>query len=171
MKMQGGIVSGMKKRFFIILVWTVFALFWLPLCAESQPGHKSGHSVSSQAASGSDQSQAYPVMPGPGKKIPIGTGHYFTYGFDKALKMGTVIMKVEVFANSGERETSMEVQADSGMPSMRGTHDTGARLFKLSKKGDYLLPIDIVMRGDWEIKLTFSKDGKVVFRGSHQFNV
>jgi predicted metalloprotease len=54
---------------------------------------------------------------------------------------------------------------------MKGAHETGDRPFKLSKKGDYLLPIDIVMPGDWEIRLTLLKDGKVIFRGSYQFDV
>jgi hypothetical protein len=54
---------------------------------------------------------------------------------------------------------------------MRGAHETGDRYFKLSRNGDYLLPIDIVMPGDWEIRLTILKDGKVIFRGSYQFDV
>ena len=40
-----------------------------------------------------------------------------------------------------------------------------------AKKGDYLLPINIVMPGDWEVRLTVLKEGKVIFRGSYQFDV
>ena len=57
------------------------------------------------------------------------------------------------------------------MPSMRGERKTGDRPFVLSNKGDYLLPIDIVMPGDWEIRLTILKEGKVIFRGSYNFDV
>ena len=57
------------------------------------------------------------------------------------------------------------------MPSMRGAHGTGDRPFQISNKGDYLLPISIVMPGDWEIKLTVIKAGKVIFRGRYNFNV
>jgi hypothetical protein len=85
--------------------------------------------------------------------------------------MGTVIMKVEVYAPDGKKDTSLEVLADSGMPSMRGAHETGDKSFKLSNKGEYLLPIDIVMPGDWEIRLTVKKDGKVMFRGRYNFDV
>ena len=113
----------------------------------------------------------YPPMPGPGKKVVIGNDHYIIYGFDKKPKLGTVIMKVEVFTMEGKKETSLEVKADAGMPSMRGAHETGDRPFTLSKKGDYLLPINIVMPGDWEIRLTILKDGKVIFRGRYQFDV
>jgi hypothetical protein len=80
-------------------------------------------------------------------------------------------MKVEIFTEDGKKVTSYEVKGDSGMPSMRGAHDTGDRAFKVSKLGDYLLPIDIVMPGGWEVRLTVLKEGKVVFRGSHSFNV
>ena len=80
-------------------------------------------------------------------------------------------MKVQVFTKEGKKETSMEVRADAGMPSMRGEHETGDRPFVLSNKGDYLLPINIVMPGDWEIRLTLLKEGKVIFRGGYNFDV
>jgi hypothetical protein len=97
--------------------------------------------------------------------------YYFMYGFDKRPKLGTLIIKVEIFTKEGKKDASFELKADAGMPSMKGAHETGERSFTLSKKGDYLLPINIVMPGDWEIRLTFSKGGKVIFRGSHQFDV
>lgn len=113
----------------------------------------------------------FPSMPAPGKKVPIGDGSYMIYSFDKPLKMGTVIMKVEIFTAEDKKETSLEVKADADMPSMRGAHGTGDRAFKLSNKGDYLLPISIIMPGDWEVKLTVAKGGKVIFRGRFNFNV
>ena len=93
------------------------------------------------------------------------------YGFDKKPKLGTVIMKVEIFTAEGKKDTSLEAKADAGMPSMKGAHETGDRAFTVSKKGDYLLPIPIVMPGDWEIRLTISKEGKVIFRGRYNFDV
>ena len=54
---------------------------------------------------------------------------------------------------------------------MRGAHETGDRAFPVSKKGSYLLPINIVMPGGWEIRLTVLKGGKVIFRGSYEFDV
>jgi len=63
------------------------------------------------------------------------------------------------------------MKADTGMPSMGGAHETGDKAFRLSNRGDYLLPINIVMPGDWEIRLTVSKEGKVIFRGRYNFNV
>jgi hypothetical protein len=110
-------------------------------------------------------------MPGPGKKVAVGSDYYLIYGFDKKPKLGAVILKVEIFTKEGKKDTSFEVKADAGMPSMKGAHDTGDRPLKLSQKGDYLGPISIVMPGDWEIRLTLAKEGKVIFRGSYQFDV
>jgi hypothetical protein len=80
-------------------------------------------------------------------------------------------MKLEIYTRDGKKDTSFEVLADSGMPSMKGAHETGEQPLQVSKKGVYLLPVNIVMPGDWEIRITIKKDGKVIFRGSHQFDV
>ena len=79
-------------------------------------------------------------------------------------------MKVQVFSTAGQQDTSFTVQADADMPKMRGAHSTGFRDFKVSKRGDYLLPVTLVMPGEWEIRFLFSKDGTPVFRGSHVFS-
>ncbi len=57
------------------------------------------------------------------------------------------------------------------MPSMAGAHDSGEVAFKLNKKGDYLLPVNVVMPGGWEVRLTFSRNGVVIFRGRILFDV
>lgn len=158
-----------KKTFIFPLTLLALVLAYSPLRAGSHVEHQ--HPMKAEAAAETVESPVFAAMPGPGKKVPIGNDGYLIYGFDKKLKMGTVIMKVEVYAPDGKRETSLEVLGDSGMPSMRGAHETGDLPFKLSKKGDYLLPINIVMPGDWEIRLTIKKDGQVIFRGSHKFDV
>ena len=156
-----------KKNYFSSMLLTAFIAL-LPLClqGESPKGSKPMGTKGSAV-----QEQAYAPMPDPGKKVPMGGGYYLIYGFDKKPKLGTVIMKVEIFNGEGKKETSMEVKGDADMPSMRGAHGTGDQPFKLSKKGDYLLPINIVMPGGWEIKVTVAKDGKVIFRGRYNFDV
>jgi hypothetical protein len=153
----------MKKFFFTVLILAAFSIPLLSLNVEGQQGHKS--------KTGADSTPAYPAMAGPGKQVPIGNDQYLIYSFDKKPKLGTVIMKVEIFSKNGKKDTSFEVKGDSGMPSMRGAHESGEQPFKLSNKGDYLLPINIVMPGGWEVRLTLAKDGKVIFRGSYQFDV
>jgi hypothetical protein len=171
--LKEAIMTGGKYAFAIAFIPTVVALSSSPLLAASHEGHqhpmKAGEGAS--AVSGTGQAADFVAMPGPGKKVPLGNGSYLIYAFDKKPKMGTVILKVEAYASDGKRDTSLEILGDSGMPSMRGAHETGDQPFKLSKKGDYLLPVNIVMPGDWEIRLTVKKDGKVIFRGSYKFDV
>ncbi|MRR16939.1 MAG: hypothetical protein EG826_10830 [Deltaproteobacteria bacterium] len=153
-----------------------FSLIVLSLLVSFYPGQfvlAADHS--GMAKSGKEKADAqkpvFAPMPAPGKKVPIGSGYTLVYGFDKKPKLGTVIMKVEIFDAAGKKDTSFQVKADSGMPSMSGAHETGDRAFTLSKKGDYLLPISIVMPGDWEIRLTVIKDGKPIFMGRYNFDV
>lgn len=113
----------------------------------------------------------YQQLPKPGEKTPLDADHYFTYGFDKQPKLGTVIMRVEIFSRSGKRDTSFVVKGDADMPSMRGAHASGNKEFALSTKGVYLLPVRLVMPGDWEVTFTFLKKGTVVFRGAYLFDL
>ena len=142
--------------------WVLCVLFLLALSLPFMPTVQNA---------GAEGQPVFSPMPEPGKKIPMGNGYYLVYGFDKRPKLGTVIMKVEVFTAEGKKDTSFELKADAGMPSMKGAHETGDRPFTLSKKGDYLLPINIVMPGDWEIRLTVMKSGKVLFKGRYNFDV
>ncbi len=113
----------------------------------------------------------YRPLPKPGEKVPLGEGHYFIYGFDKPPRIGTYVMRVEIFTREGTRDTSFVVKGDSDMPSMRGAHSTGEKEFSLSAKGVYLLPVRVVMPGDWEVRFVFVKDGKTVLRGAYLFDV
>lgn len=110
-------------------------------------------------------------LPNAGKKCWIGEVNYFVYEFDKTPKMGTVILKVQLFDKDGKQVSDLDLIGRSDMPSMRGAHDSGEVAFKLNKKGDYLLPVNIVMPGDWEILLTFSRTKIVVFRGRIMMSV
>ncbi|MGD9973516.1 MAG: hypothetical protein AB7S77_10675 [Desulfatirhabdiaceae bacterium] len=110
-------------------------------------------------------------LSGEGKQIWIGKDYYFTYGFNKKPQMGTIILRVELYDKNGKRDTSLKITGDSGMPSMAGHHDSGDIAFQLNNRGDYLLPVNVVMPGDWEVRLIFLKDGKPIFKGSIPFNV
>jgi hypothetical protein len=106
-----------------------------------------------------------------GQKCWIGEVNYFTWEFDKTPKMGISILIIRLFDKDGKRISDLSVNARSDMPSMRGTHDSGEVAFKLNKSGDYLLPVNVVMPGEWEIRLTFSRNGIVIFRGRIAFDV
>ena len=111
------------------------------------------------------------ILAKPGQKIPLGTTHYFSYGFTKPPKLGTAIMRVEIFTTSGERDMSFVVKGDADMPSMRGAHASGDKDFARSAKGMYLLPVRLVMPGDWEVTLTFIREGKTVLHGAYLFDL
>ena len=155
------------KYFFLI---TLFAIAFSPWQLTYGADHSVKDSKSANAAVAS-QKPVFIPMPDPGKKVPFGNGWSLIYGFDKRPKLGTVIMKVEILDNTGKKDTSFQVKADAGMPSMRGAHETGDQAFTLSKKGDYLLPINLVMPGDWEIKLTVMKNGNPIFLGRYNFDL
>lgn len=110
-------------------------------------------------------------LKGPGKKNWIGEANYFIYRPSDKPKLGTIILKIQVFDQDDRRDTSFTIQGELGMPSMPGAHDSGLKTFALNKSRNYLLPLNIVMPGQWEVRLTFTQAGKVVFRGRTRFNV
>lgn len=111
-----------------------------------------------------------PVLPGEGKKVWIEKEYYFTYEFDKKPQLGTAILKIELYDKNGDRSTALKITGDAGMPSMPH-HDTGDIAFQTNKKGDYLLPVNVVMPGDWQVKLNFLKETQSIFKGSIRFDV
>jgi hypothetical protein len=161
-------MNRMHRLLLLILLSLLLLYPWSTLYGQ---GHQVGQKSTPARDIGAEQTQVFPSMPGPGKKVPIGSSHYLIYGFDKKPKLGMVIMKVEIFTTDDKKDTSFTVKGDAGMPSMKGAHETGEQAFSLSKRGDYLLPVNIVMPGDWEIRLTVIKDGKVVARGRYNFDV
>ena len=138
------------------------------------PGASCGRSQNISAPAqpvGSQAQNDYQVLPKPGEKVKIDPDHYFIYGFTKHPKIGTSIMKVEIYTRDGKRDISFIVKGDVDMPSMRGAHSTGDKDFSISAKGDYLLPVPLVMPGDWEFRFNFVKDGKTVLRGAYLFDL
>jgi hypothetical protein len=117
------------------------------------------------------QEPVFQDLPKSGKKCWIGEVNYFTWEFDKTPKMGTSILIIKLYDKDGTRVSDLAVAGRSDMPSMRGAHDSGEVAFKLNKAGDYLLPLNVVMPGDWEVRLTFSRNGIVIFRGRILFDV
>ncbi len=110
-------------------------------------------------------------VPGPGKKCVLNDDYYFKYEFNEKPKMGMSILKIQVFDKKNNQAAPFKMIGRSDMPSMPGAHDSGDVEFKLNRKNDYLLPINVVMPGDWEIRVVFLLDGKAVFHGSIRFDV
>ena len=127
------------------------------------------HVFSASEVFGADKSKG-PFLKA-GQKHWIGDEYYFVYNFDKKPQMGMIIMKIQVFSKDGKQVNSLGITGSVDMPSMKGAHGTGDQLFKLNKKGDYLLPVNVVMPGEWEVVLNFLKDNKPIFTGTVRFNV
>jgi hypothetical protein len=113
----------------------------------------------------------YEPLPGEGKKIALNSDYSFVYNFAKKPQLGITILKIEVTDKDGKKDSSWNILGNAWMPSMPGHHNSGDVPFKLNDKGDYLLPVDVVMPGGWEIQLIFSKDGTVLYRGSVKFDI
>ncbi len=56
------------------------------------------------------------------------------------------------------------------MPSMK-SHDSGDIAFQTNNKQDYLLPVNVVMRGNWEVRLKILKADKEVLSGNIEFKI
>ena len=117
------------------------------------------------------EEETYAPLPKAGEKCPLSNNSYFVYGFDKNPQLGTVILKIAVYTDGKPQSDGLTIIGDSGMPSMRGHHDTGDVAFKQNKKGDYLLPVNVVMPGDWEVRLKFIRNDQVIYRGSIRFDI
>jgi len=130
----------------------------------------SAGSVGLQAAA-AKQEIVYKPIPKSGKKYDIDAETTLIWEFNEKPKMGTAFLKIQVFNKKGDKITPFIILGRSDMPSMRGAHDSGSVEFKLNRKDDYLMPVNIVMPGDWEVQVTIQKDGKPVFYGSITFDV
>lgn len=138
--------------------------------ASPQPAPHGGHSAAKEEGPAAAM-EPENILPGEKKKCPLPEGHYFTYRFASRPKLGTAILKIQVFDEAGRRTTGFSIRGDYGMPSMPGAHDSGEVDFKLSRKGDYLLPVDVVMPGEWKVRITFFKGKKRVHHGAFMFKV
>ena len=156
------------KRTTVLLLAAAAALAFLAGAAQAQPA---GSCCNSPGLTPQGQEPMFQDLPKSGKKCWIGEVNYFTWEFDKTPKMGTAILIVKLYDKDGKRVSDLAVAGRSDMPSMRGAHDSGEVAFKLNKAGDYLLPVSVVMPGDWEVLLTFSRNGIVIFRGRVAFDV
>jgi len=141
-----------RKNLTLILALNVFAIAW-----------------TSTAAQQTDI--AWTPAAGPGKKCPLNDAYYYKYEFNEKPKMGMIILKLQVFDKKGNQVVPYLITGRSDMPSMRGAHDSGDVEFKLNKKNDYLLPVNIVMPGDWEIRVIMKLNGQAVYHGSIRFDV
>jgi hypothetical protein len=107
----------------------------------------------------------------PGERFAVSDGIYGKWEFNQTPQIGMVILKIQLYDKNDVKISTLSITGDSGMPSMSGAHDSGDTPFKLNKAQNYLLPINVVMPGDWEVKLIFSQGEKVLLRAVIRFDV
>ena len=108
------------------------------------------------------------VLPA-GQKIKINERYSFQYEFPKKPRLGPTVLKINVFdatiSKPDNKVTDLVILASSDMPSMRGHHTVPPKPVQTNKNNDYLFPIDLVMRGEWEIVLSFQENDKEIYSG------
>lgn len=147
------------------------ALIFLLAAAALASAQPAGSCCNSPGLVPAGREPVFQDVPKSGKTCWIGEVEYFTWEFDKTPKMGTSILIIKLYDKDGRRVNDLAVTGRSDMPSIRGAHDSGEVAFKTNRAGDYLMPVSVVMPGDWEVRLTFSRNGIVVFRGRIAFDV
>ena len=151
---------------------TIVLLALLPLLAcKNNTERPSAPATSPAAVQPVPAAAAGPAQLAPeNKPNPLPGGGWFTWKFSEKPKLGTIIVKVQVFGKDGGRETPYEIIGESGMPSMP-YHDSGPVKFQLNKKGDYLLPVDIVMTGEWSVLIRVKQENKEIYAGKVLFSL
>ena len=149
----------------------VFAFMFLPLLACGKPPEQPAGAADTVPVAGLKAGEAALVRLAPEeKRNPLPDGGWFIWKFSEKPKLGTVIVKVQVFGKDGEQENSYDVAGEFGMPSMRD-HDSGPVKFQTNRKGDYLLPVDIAMEGGWKLLIKFKRDKNEVYAGKVLFDI
>jgi hypothetical protein len=138
----------------------ILAAFLLTAVSMSLSAQHSGHSHSSHAKSEVSAS----TLPGEGERIKIDTKHYFIYSFGQKPAVGTVTITVKVYNSENKQVTPFNIYGDIDMPAMRGAHPSLNNEFAI-KGNDYVLPAQIVMRGQWEILIRMKESGRDIFQG------
>ncbi|HEY6000165.1 MAG TPA: hypothetical protein VI078_12830 [bacterium] len=113
----------------------------------------------------------FEAIPAQGTKVRLDAERHFVFSFNEKPTMGTAIAKVQIFGAGGRTDQSFEIRGNADMPTMGCQRGKPERTFVLNKKGDYLLPFTFGMPGEWEVYLTFLKDGAVVYRGKYAFEI
>ena len=106
------------------------------------------------------------VLSNPKKAQWISKDYYVEYDWNKTPKIGTSILSVKVFDKSKKPVTDLAITADVNNTSQKDTKATGDIALKPNKKGEFIVPVNFVSQGNWEIQLRFAKGDKALSNAS-----
>jgi hypothetical protein len=106
-----------------------------------------------------------------GERFEVRSGIYGVCEFSQKPQIGMVILKIRLFDKHDVKISTLAISGESGMPSMPGHHDSGSVAFKLNKAQNYLLPVNVVMPGEWEVKINFHEGEQVILHAAIRFDV
>ncbi|HPT71079.1 MAG TPA: FixH family protein [Candidatus Cloacimonadota bacterium] len=118
-----------------------------------------------------NHSAATVTLPGYGKKVALDKNTYFTYEFTKKPKMGANTLKVNIMDKQKKAVKSYQVFVSYDMPSMKGMHAVNDQPMQINKAGNYLLPLNFVMPGIWQVDLKFMQGKSVISKGSFTLKI
>ncbi|MDR0676837.1 MAG: FixH family protein [Elusimicrobiota bacterium] len=104
-------------------------------------------------------------------KIAINDNYYFKYTFPEKIKIGNSVIKISIFDKNDKKVDTLKIIGSYDMPSMRGNHSFINQTFQKNKNSDYLLPLNLVMRGEWEIILIIQENNENIYNGAILFKV
>jgi hypothetical protein len=105
-----------------------------------------------------------------GEKNWIDSKNYFICNFDHKPKKGNAILVIRVYKQNGQRSRDYIISGKTGMADMK-MHDSEETQLKLNKTGDYLLPVNIVMAGAWEVTISIKNKVGYVYHEVIKFDV
>ncbi|MGD9637998.1 MAG: hypothetical protein AB7U85_02940 [Alphaproteobacteria bacterium] len=139
----------------------------------AQSCHSSGENlvdIANRAAALAKSSLAVQVLKLNEKNI-LTENRYLVAKFVDKPKMGISVLKLNIFDENGNKLSNYKVTGYSDMPSMRGHHDSGENSFGLNNNQDYLLPVNLVMPGDWEVMVKVFDGEEEMYLGQILFDI
>jgi len=161
----------MRKQLTMYVLMISILVFPLIAFAENCCGNHETGPHNMMAVSKATKAPASVNLPEPGKKVQLTKDIYFTWEFAKKPKIGPNVIKISLFDKTGKANDGLSIIGDFDMPSMRGMHSSGKIEFKKNNKGAYLMPINIVMLGEWEIQLMLKGTNIPSYNGVYTFKV
>ena len=143
-----------------IIIITLLALFLLPLMGQGcgncpENGKHNGNGLSKH-----QMEMNRKVLGNPKSVYKINEDYSISYRWNKDPKIGTYVLLVSVLDKKNKPVSNLNITANSYLPSMRESHETGDVKMTLNKKKQYTFPVNFTMQGEWEVELKVADGDK-----------